>query len=99
MKVEAAANAALALSGIVKQYPGVRALDGVDLTVRPGEIHAVLGENGAGKSTLVGVAAGSVTPDEGRISLLGTSYPAMTPTVAREHGLALVYRHRRSRRP
>ncbi|MDP9843019.1 ATP-binding cassette domain-containing protein [Streptosporangium lutulentum] len=91
MKVEAAANAALALSGIVKQYPGVRALDGVDLTVRPGEIHAVLGENGAGKSTLVGVAAGSVTPDEGRISLLGTSYPAMTPTVAREHGLALVY--------
>ncbi|MET7392811.1 ATP-binding cassette domain-containing protein [Dactylosporangium sp. NPDC005572] len=84
-------DAALALSGIVKQYPGVRALDGVDLTVRPGVVHAVLGENGAGKSTLVGVAAGSVTPDEGRITILGREYAAMTPAVAREHGLALVY--------
>ncbi|WP_432837516.1 ATP-binding cassette domain-containing protein [Dactylosporangium sp. CA-092794] len=86
-----AASPALALTGIVKQYPGVRALDGVDLTVWPGRVHAVLGENGAGKSTLVGVAAGSVTPDEGRITILGRDYPAMTPAVAREHGLALVY--------
>ncbi|GAA1031677.1 hypothetical protein GCM10009557_27740 [Virgisporangium ochraceum] len=82
---------ALQLTGIVKRYPGVRALDGVDLTVDAGEVHAVLGENGAGKSTLVGVAAGSVTPDEGRIAVLGREYPAMTPAVAREHGLALVY--------
>ncbi|MFD2415089.1 ATP-binding cassette domain-containing protein [Amycolatopsis pigmentata] len=89
--MEAAVDTALALSGIVKQYPGVRALAGVDLTVRPGQVHAVLGENGAGKSTLVGVAAGSVTPDQGRITLLGKEYPAMTPVVARAHGLALVY--------
>jgi ribose transport system ATP-binding protein len=84
-------DVALSLAGIVKQYPGVRALDGVDLTVFQGQIHAVLGENGAGKSTLVGVAAGSVTPDEGVVTLLGRAYPAMTPALAREHGLALVY--------
>jgi ribose transport system ATP-binding protein len=81
----------LKLTGIVKQYPGVRALDGVDLAVNAGEVHAVLGENGAGKSTLVGVAAGSVTPDGGHIAVLGREYPAMTPALAREHGLALVY--------
>ncbi|MFI2664439.1 ATP-binding cassette domain-containing protein [Micromonospora carbonacea] len=84
-------DAALTLTGIVKQYPGVRALDGVDLAVSPGQVHAVLGENGAGKSTLVGVAAGSVTPDEGRISIGGRDYPALTPALARENGLALVY--------
>jgi ribose transport system ATP-binding protein len=83
--------AALELTGIVKLYPGVRALDGVDLAVGPGRVHAVLGENGAGKSTLVGVAVGAVTPDEGRITILGREYPAITPALAREQGLALVY--------
>ncbi|WFE27843.1 ATP-binding cassette domain-containing protein [Solwaraspora sp. WMMD791] len=81
----------LALRGIVKTYPGVRALDGVDLTVRAGEVHAVLGENGAGKSTLVGVAAGAVAPDSGTITLLGREHRRLTPALARDDGLALVY--------
>jgi ribose transport system ATP-binding protein len=84
-------QAALSLTNVVKQYPGVRALDGVDLSVAAGEVHAVLGENGAGKSTLVGVAAGSVAPDGGEIALLGQQYAALTPALARQHGLALVY--------
>ncbi|ROO59207.1 ribose transport system ATP-binding protein [Micromonospora sp. Llam0] len=81
----------LTLRGIVKTYPGVRALDGVDLTVRAGEVHAVLGENGAGKSTLVGVAAGAVAPDSGTITLLGREHRRLTPALARADGLALVY--------
>ncbi|MFB2579894.1 ATP-binding cassette domain-containing protein [Herbiconiux sp. P15] len=81
----------LTLAGIGKQYPGVRALDDVDVAVLPGEVHAILGENGAGKSTLVGIAAGSVVPDSGTIGLGGVSQPRMFPRDARERGLAIVY--------
>src|SRR5258706_5588882 len=59
----------LALSGVSKQYPAVRANDDVTLVVAPGEIHAVLGENGAGKSTLMKIIYGSVRPDAGAIRL------------------------------
>ena len=61
----------LELRGITKQYPGVRANDAVSLKVRPGEIHAVLGENGAGKSTLMKIIFGAVKPDEGEILFNG----------------------------
>jgi ribose transport system ATP-binding protein len=81
----------LTLSGIGKQYPGVRALDDVDVTVYAGEVHAILGENGAGKSTLVGIAAGSVVPNTGTIDLGGEPRPRMHPREARERGLAIVY--------
>ena len=61
----------LRMTGIVKQFPGVRALDGVDLDVQPGEVHCLLGQNGAGKSTLIKVLAGAHQPDEGTITWLG----------------------------
>ena len=57
----------LELAGISKQYPAVRANDGVNLRVKPGEIHAVLGENGAGKSTLMKIIYGAVKADEGEV--------------------------------
>ena len=59
------------MRGIVKTFPGVRALDGVDLDVRPGEVHCLLGQNGAGKSTLIKVLAGAHRPDEGEIGWRG----------------------------
>ena len=57
----------LELLGITKQYPAVRANDGVALTVAPGQIHAVLGENGAGKSTMMKIIYGAVQPDAGEL--------------------------------
>ena len=56
---------------IVKEFPGVRALDGVDLEVRAGEVHCLLGQNGAGKSTLIKVLSGAHQPDAGRIEWHG----------------------------
>ncbi|MCW2875076.1 MAG: rbsA3 [Streptomyces oryziradicis] len=56
---------------MVKTFPGVRALDGVDLTVRPGEVHCLLGQNGAGKSTLIKVLSGAHRPDAGQITWQG----------------------------
>ncbi len=65
MKVEAPPR--LELIGVGKSFPGVRANDNVHLKVKPGEIHALLGENGAGKSTLVKMIYGILAPDEGQI--------------------------------
>lgn len=61
----------LTMSGIAKSFPGVRALDGVDLEVAAGEVHCLLGQNGAGKSTLIKVLAGAHQPDEGTITWQG----------------------------
>ena len=84
---------ALGLEGISKSYPGVEALKNVSFSVSPGEIHALLGENGAGKSTLVGVASGSIAPNEGTIRVFGRTVDAWGPTLAQEAGLAIVYQH------
>ncbi|MCA0243010.1 MAG: ABC transporter ATP-binding protein [Proteobacteria bacterium] len=93
MKQHAAATPRLALAGISKQYPAVRANDGVSLTVQPGEIHAVLGENGAGKSTLMKIIYGAVQPDEGSIRWNGQPVQIKSPAAARELGISMVYQH------
>ncbi len=81
----------LKLEGIVKTFPGVRALDGVDFDLRPGEVHALMGENGAGKSTLMKVLAGMHQPDSGRIVIDGTAHTLPTPIAAKEAGIILIH--------
>src|ERR1700760_917738 len=83
----------LALSGISKQYPSVKANDGVNLVVKPGEIHAVLGENGAGKSTLMKIIYGAVRPDAGVVAWNGTPVTIHNPRQARALGIAMVFQH------
>ena len=82
---------ALRLQGIVKTFPGVRALDGVDFEVMPGEVHALLGENGAGKSTLMKVLAGMHQPDEGQIIIAGKPVRMTTPIEAKAQGVVLIH--------
>jgi ribose transport system ATP-binding protein len=81
----------LEMHGIVKQFPGVRALDGVDLDVRAGEVHCLLGQNGAGKSTLIKVLAGAHSPDEGRILWQGRPVSLGDPQAAMSLGIATIY--------
>src|SRR3712207_6621043 len=79
------------MHGIVKQFPGVRALDGVDLDVRAGEVHCLLGQNGAGKSTLIKVLAGAHQPDAGRIAWQGEDVTLSDPQAALGLGIATIY--------
>ncbi|MGY1747738.1 sugar ABC transporter ATP-binding protein [Modestobacter sp. SYSU DS0511] len=81
----------LEMRGIVKQFPGVRALDGVDLDVRAGEVHCLLGQNGAGKSTLIKVLAGAHQPDEGEIRWAGEPVTLGDPQAAMRRGIATIY--------
>jgi len=83
----------LELSGISKQYPAVRANDKVSLRVKPGEIHAVLGENGAGKSTMMKIIYGAVQPDEGQVRWNGQPVSVKSPAEARTLGISMVYQH------
>ena len=69
----------LAVAGVEKSFPGVRALKGVSFDVRAGEIHALVGENGAGKSTLMRVLAGVHQPDAGRVEVHGQPVRIATP--------------------
>ena len=84
-------TALLQMTGIVKEFPGVRALDGVDLEVRAGEVHCLLGQNGAGKSTLIKVLSGFHQPDAGTIAWNGEETTFPTPAKAIEHGVATIY--------
>src|SRR5450756_776361 len=84
---------ALEMRGITKRYPGVVAHDGIDLDVRPGEIHALLGENGAGKSTLMNILYGLARPDEGQILLDGAEVRISGPADAISRGISMVHQH------
>jgi general nucleoside transport system ATP-binding protein len=84
---------ALEMRGITKRYPGVVANDGIDLEIRPGEIHALLGENGAGKSTLMNILYGLATPDEGEILLDGKVATIQGPSDAIDRGISMVHQH------
>ncbi|HEU4673142.1 MAG TPA: ABC transporter ATP-binding protein [Candidatus Limnocylindrales bacterium] len=84
---------ALEMRGITKRYPGVVANDAIDLEVRPGEIHALLGENGAGKTTLMNVLYGLARPDEGQILLDGTPVEIDGPSDAIARGISMVHQH------
>jgi simple sugar transport system ATP-binding protein len=84
---------ALEMRGITKRYPGVVANSGIDLDVRPGEIHALLGENGAGKTTLMNILYGLAKPDEGQILLDGEEVQLTGPTDAIQRGISMVHQH------
>jgi ribose transport system ATP-binding protein len=92
-KQETQTVATMELSHISKYYSGVAALQDVSVEIRPGEVHAILGENGAGKSTLMNVASGTVVPDAGTITFQGAPGAAMTPAEATSLGIAIVHQH------
>ena len=81
----------LRMTGIAKSFPGVKALDGVDLEVAAGEVHALLGENGAGKSTLLKILAGAQHADSGRIEIGGQTVTLVNPQDAQRRGVVTIY--------
>jgi ribose transport system ATP-binding protein len=81
----------LQMTGIVKAFPGVLALGGVDLDVRAGEVHCLLGQNGAGKSTLIKVLSGVYQSDEGTIAWEGEETTLSSPAKAISQGIATIY--------
>ena len=81
----------LQMTGIVKTFPGVRALGGVDLDVRAGEVHCLLGQNGAGKSTLIKVMAGAHQVDDGEVLWQGEPASLGSPVAALKQGIATIY--------
>ena len=79
------------MQGIQKSFPGVRALDGVDLELHTGEVLALLGENGAGKSTLIKILGGAQRPDAGTIRIDGSPVSLPNPTAAQRAGIGIIY--------
>ncbi|MCC8052027.1 MAG: sugar ABC transporter ATP-binding protein [Clostridiales bacterium] len=81
----------LEVKNVTKTYPGVVALDNVSFDVEKGEILALIGENGAGKSTVIKTISGAITPDSGTITIDGTTYEKLTPAIAKNAGIGVVY--------
>lgn len=81
----------LEMRGITKTFPGVRALDNVDFELKPGEVHALLGENGAGKSTLIKILGGVHAPDSGQILIDGDPVRIHSPVTATRLGIAMIH--------
>jgi ribose transport system ATP-binding protein len=90
-RADGAAAPLLEMRGILKRFPGVLALGGVDLQVRAGEVHCLLGQNGAGKSTLIKVLSGSYSPDEGEIRWRGEPVTMSNPIAAMRLGISTIY--------
>jgi len=84
-------NSLLQLTQITKSFGAVRALKGVSFDLRPGEVHALLGENGAGKSTLIKIVTGAHQPDSGKTEIDGRPIPRLTPASAHASGIAAIY--------
>ena len=89
--METEPKALLEIRGLAKSFPGVKALQGVDFTVRAGEVHALMGENGAGKSTLIKVLTGVYPRDAGTIQLAGADINPLSPKAAEALGISTVY--------
>ena len=87
-------TAVLELRGVDKRYGATQALDSVDLTLRAGEIHGLIGENGAGKSTLIKVLGGLVTPDTGELRLDGQSLLGAGPRELARRGVSIIHQER-----
>ncbi len=81
----------LTIRHLTKRYPGVVALDDVTFSVEAGKIHALMGENGAGKSTLIKSIAGAIRPEEGTITIDEKEYSSLTPALARQAGVGVIY--------
>jgi len=81
----------LELQGVKKNFGATAALAGVDLSIEPGEVHALIGENGAGKSTLMNILSGAFPPDSGSMSIAGQAYAARGPADARARGIAHIH--------
>ncbi len=79
------------ISGVTKRFPGVLALDHIEVAFRAGEVHAVIGENGAGKSTLMNILAGDLQPNDGQIFIDGKPAIIASPLASRAHGITVVY--------
>ena len=90
-KVSQEAPVVLEVRDLVKEYPGVKALKGVDFDVRAGEIHCLLGPNGAGKSTLIKCVSGAVEPTGGEILVNGEPLPTGDPAATLRRGVATIY--------
>ena len=84
---------ALEMRGITKRYPGVVANDQINLSVRPGEIHALLGENGAGKSTLMNILYGLASPTRARSCWMASPSRSAGPSDAIDRGISMVHQH------
>ena len=91
--VTAQTDAAVELRGITKRFPGVVANRDINIVVRRGQVHAVVGENGAGKSTLMKILYGMQRPDEGSISVDGKEVSFHTPGDAIDAGIGMVHQH------
>ncbi|BDA84839.1 sugar ABC transporter [Aureimonas sp. SA4125] len=93
MQQQNAAPPIVALEGVTKRFPGIVANDRIDLEIRAGEVHVLLGENGAGKSTLIGLLSGLQQPDGGRILVDGTEMSIRSPSHALSLGIGTVFQH------